>query len=45
MNILQVFNSRIQKHGSFEDFMIELVEQAKDKNRIAANDAGGPGRA
>ncbi len=29
MNILQVFNSRIQKHGSFEDFMIELADNAQ----------------
>lgn len=29
MKIIQVFNSRIQKHGSFEDFMIELADKAK----------------
>ena len=33
MKIMQVFNSRIQKHGSFEDFMIELAEQA-NKNGL-----------
>jgi glycosyltransferase involved in cell wall biosynthesis len=31
MNIMQVFNSRIEKHGSFEDFMIEFAKQAKEK--------------
>lgn len=33
MNILQVFNSRIQKHGSFEDFMIALARKAEAENR------------
>ncbi len=32
MSILQIFNSRIEKHGSFEDFMIELAKTAKEKN-------------
>jgi glycosyltransferase involved in cell wall biosynthesis len=32
MRILQVFNSRIQKHGSFEDFMIQLADKAKSNN-------------
>jgi glycosyltransferase involved in cell wall biosynthesis len=32
MKILQVFNSRINKHGSFEDFMIELVKNAQKRN-------------
>ncbi|MFH0764089.1 MAG: glycosyltransferase family 4 protein [Candidatus Omnitrophota bacterium] len=32
MTILQIFNSRIQKHGSFEDFMLELAHKSKEKN-------------
>ncbi|MCK4463109.1 MAG: glycosyltransferase family 4 protein [Candidatus Omnitrophica bacterium] len=32
MRILHVFNSRIKKHGSFEDFMIELAGNAKRNN-------------
>jgi glycosyltransferase involved in cell wall biosynthesis len=32
MRILQVFNSRIQKHGSFEDFMIKIADKAKSNN-------------
>jgi len=27
--VLQIFNSRIQKHGSFEDFMVGLAEECK----------------
>lgn len=33
MGILQIFNSRIQKHGSFEDFMIALARKAKEENK------------
>lgn len=29
--IIQVFNSRIQKHGSFEDFMIEFARETREK--------------
>lgn len=32
MKILQVFNSKVKKHGSFEDFMIELAKQAQAKD-------------
>jgi len=32
MRILQVFSSKVKKHGSFEDFMIELAKQAQEKN-------------
>ena len=32
MKMIQVFNSRINKHGSFEDFMIKLAEKAREKN-------------
>ncbi|UCC95036.1 MAG: glycosyltransferase family 4 protein [Candidatus Omnitrophota bacterium] len=31
MSIVQVFYSRITKHGSFEDFMIELARQSKER--------------
>lgn len=31
MTIFQIFNSRIQKHGSFEDFMIELAGRCRTK--------------
>jgi len=31
MKIIQVFHSRIQKRGSFEDYMIELAEQTNER--------------
>jgi len=32
MKLVQVFCSRIRKHGSFEDFMIELARQAREND-------------
>lgn len=32
ITVIQIFNSSIQKHGSFEDFMIELAGQAHERN-------------
>jgi len=32
LKILQVFASKIQKHGSFEDFMIELAKQSQERS-------------